>query len=95
MAHLTDDFLFGYLAEREAQRADAVSDVLARLTDRERALIKDVAAMGYVQGMRHPQGERVPKDGPILAQVIDACLAFPDLYPAISGWKAEPTEEAR
>ncbi|NUH35296.1 hypothetical protein HUF15_00680 [Streptomyces samsunensis] len=76
--------LIAYLAQRDAQRADAVRTVLASLTDRERALIKDAAVMGYVRGTMHPKGERVPKDGEILAEAIDACIAFPDLYPAIN-----------
>jgi hypothetical protein len=76
--------LVAYLAERDAQRADAVTDFLAGLTDRERALVKDAAVMGYVQGRRHLEGELHPKDGWVLATVIDACFAFPDLYPAIN-----------
>lgn len=64
--------------------AAAVRDVLTALTDRERALIKDAAVMGYVRGTLHPRGEPVPKDGAIVTEVIDACLAFPDLYPAIN-----------
>jgi len=79
------EFLATYLAQRDAARADAVDSTLASLTDRERALVKEAAVMGYVQGMRHPQGEAYPKDSQVLALVIDACLAFSDLYPTISG----------
>lgn len=78
------DRLVDYLVQRDNQRAQAVDDFLAKLTQRERALITQAAVMGWVQGVRHPDGERIPKNGPLLAHVIDACFAFPDLYPAIN-----------
>lgn len=78
------EFLATYMERQRAARADAVNAVLASLTDRERALIKDAAVMGYVRGMTHPKGEQVPKDGQIVAEVIDACQAFPDLYPTVN-----------
>lgn len=73
-----------YLLERDAQHAEAVAEFLAALTDRERALIRDFAVMGYVQGRMHPQGEPHPKDSHVLALVVDACLAHRDLYPAVN-----------
>lgn len=76
--------LLAYFAQREAARAEAVTAFLASLTDRERALIKDAAVMGYVRGRMHPQDEQHPKDGAVLAEVVDACLALPDLYPVIN-----------
>lgn len=76
--------LVTYLAQRDAARAEAVASVLGALTDRERALIKEAAVMGYVRGTMHPKGEKHPKDSAVLAEVVDACLAFPDLYPAIN-----------
>lgn len=85
MADALPEPLVAYLAERDAQRANAVDDFLNRLTPRERALIKQIAVMGYVQGVRHPNGERIPNNTPLLAQVIDACFSFPDLYPTITG----------
>jgi hypothetical protein len=83
-AHGLPDYLVEYLAKRDAQRANAVADVLGALTDRERALVKDAAVMGYVRGRMHPDSEAHPKDSAVLAEVIDACLAHPDLYPAIA-----------
>lgn len=77
-----------YLAKREQQRADAITDFLASLTDRERALVRDAAVMGYVRGRMRPQDEPHPKDSAVLAEVVDCCLAITDMYPAIS------TEEA-
>lgn len=76
--------LVQYMAERDAQRADAVRAFLDSLTDRERALIRDFAVMGYVQGRMHPQGEKHPKDSHVLALVVDACMAHRDLYPAVN-----------
>lgn len=82
--HDCQQVLIHYLEQRAADRAGAVNAVLAQLTDRERALVKDAAVMGYVQGRRHPEGEPHPRDGHVLVGVIDACLAHPDLYPAIN-----------
>ncbi|MFK0182341.1 hypothetical protein ACIQVR_41025 [Streptomyces xanthochromogenes] len=84
------EFLIEYLAQRADDRADAVTVVLASLTDRERRLVHDAAVMGYVQGMRHPQRERIPKNSRIVSLVVQECLAFPDLYPAITGYVPEP-----
>ncbi|GAA0637505.1 hypothetical protein GCM10009535_12380 [Streptomyces thermocarboxydovorans] len=88
-AHGLPDYLVAYLAQRDAQRANAVADVLGALTDRERALIKDAAVMGYVRGRMHPDSEAHPKDSAVLAEVIDACLAHPDLYPAVAAVAAQ------
>lgn len=76
--------LLDYLAQREAARAQAVTDFLASLTERERRLMREAAVMGYVRGRMHLDGEAHPKDGAVLNEVIDACLAFPDLYPVIN-----------
>lgn len=77
--------LITYLAHREQQRAEAVDATLASLTERERRLIREAAVMGYVRGRMHPEGQDQPKDSTVLAEVVDACLAMPDLYPVISG----------
>ena len=77
--------LLAYFAEREQQRANDVAATLACLTERERRLIREAAVMGYVQGQRHPAGESHPKDRAVMSLVVGECLAFPDLYPVISG----------
>ncbi len=77
------EILVDYLEKRQADRADRVRTLLASLTPWEQLLVHDAAVMGYVQGMRHPTGEPIGKDRQTIAHVIDACLAFPDLYPAI------------
>ncbi|WP_328934172.1 MULTISPECIES: hypothetical protein [unclassified Streptomyces] len=73
-----------YLLERDAQHAEAVAAFLTALTDRERALIRDFAVMGYVQGRMHRTGDDHPKDSHVLALTVDACLAHRDLYPAVN-----------
>ena len=87
--------LIAYLVSRDAARADAVNNLLERLTPRERALVRDAAVMGYVRGRMHPQDEKHPKDGAVLAEVVDACLAFPDLYPAVNAVAQQDAEEPR
>lgn len=93
MTSPADDVLLGYLAQRDAHRAEAAAAIWTDLTDRERGLIHDAAVMGYVQGMRHPTGERIPKDSRITYIVVDACRAFPDLYPTITGYQANEGEQ--
>lgn len=73
--------LVAYFAARDAQRADAVTAVLEELTPRERHLAHDAAVMGYVLGRMHPKDDPHPKDSAVVAEVIAACLALPDLYP--------------
>lgn len=76
--------LIDYFAAREAQRANAVDAFLASLTDRERGLVHDAAVMGYVQGLMRDRAEGCPKDSQTVALVVDACFAFPDLYPTVN-----------
>ncbi|MGW5852119.1 hypothetical protein ACWFQ8_29935 [Streptomyces sp. NPDC055254] len=82
--------IVSYLAEQEASRARAVNQMMSRFTDRELALIKEAAVMGYVQGMRH-HDLKYPGDRQVVFLVADACRAFADLYPTIAGWT--PTED--
>ena len=79
------DPLLCYLAKREAARAQRVQAFLDSLTDRERALVGDIAVMGYVQGTMHPKDDPLPKRSYVLANVVDACLAFPEQYPVVAG----------
>jgi len=85
--------LLTYFAQREAARADAVTAFLASLTPRERGLFHDAAVMGYVQGLMRDRSEGCPKDSQVMALVVDACLAFPDLYPTVSAGPVCPDEE--
>ncbi|MEU7737861.1 hypothetical protein AB0B51_33170 [Streptomyces griseus] len=85
------DGLVDYLIARDAERADAVTQFLGRLTDREHTLMREAAVMGYVQGRRHPQDEDQPKDTVTLRLVIDAALDLPDLYPAVAAVEEQVT----
>lgn len=77
------DELIAYLAARHRDRAQQVIEALAALTPREQALVKEAAVMGYVHGAFDTGaiGAKIPADSRIVAAVITACLAAPDLYP--------------
>ena len=94
MPEISDDLLIRYLAARDAERDDQVNRALDALTDRERALIREAAVMGYVQGVQAARaGEiAIPKDAAILWHVVIGCQAFDDLYPTI-GALADTNEE--
>ncbi|MFF4338125.1 hypothetical protein [[Kitasatospora] papulosa] len=91
MSQPLPDALVDYFVQRSAERADAVTKFLGNLTDRERTLIREAAVMGYVHGRRHPRDEDHPKDAAVLHLVVDACLAAPDLYPAIAAVHEQTT----
>lgn len=93
MPETVPEALLAYFAQREADRAEAVTAFLDKLTERERRLMREAAVMGYVRGRMHPEGAEHPKDAAVLAEVVDACLAFPDLYPVID-FIANPPEDA-
>ena len=87
-----------YLAARDADRERGVDRALASLTDRERALVRDAAVMGYVQGVQatHAKEAAIPGDSVIVRRVIAGCQVFDDLYPTISalGGAAEEADHA-
>lgn len=83
--------LLADIANRAAARANAAAEVYGALTERERGLVKDAAVMGYVQGLMRTREEGMPKDSQIVQLVVQECLAFPDLYPTLSGW--EPSDD--
>ncbi|WP_406170306.1 hypothetical protein OIE52_39250 [Streptomyces canus] len=76
--------LLDYFALREQQRATAVQEFLDGLTEYERGLFHDAAVMGYVRGSMHPRDAEIPLNKPIVADVINACFAFADLYPTVN-----------
>lgn len=89
MTAILPDFLVTYLESRDTARANAINDFLATLSNRERSLMREAAVMGYVRGRMHPQDEKHPKDSAVFAEVLDAALAIPDLYPTISAHLAD------
>lgn len=88
-SHGLPQYLVDYILKRDQQYMQDVNDFLASLTQRERLLLKDIAVMGYVQGMRRPKNEKIPTDGAIVCTVVHACFAFSDKYPAVRGQRAE------
>lgn len=76
--------LVSYFVKREADRVSRVQAILDSLTSREHALVQDAAVMGYVRGSMHPRDEEIPLNADILNDAINACFAFPDLYPAVA-----------
>lgn len=100
MTDALPESLVRYLAERDARRARDVESILNALTARERRLVQDAAVMGYVRGKMSGRDAPVPKDGVILGETVDACLAhrdailaevidatlaFPDAYVVLTG----------
>jgi hypothetical protein len=77
-----DAQILAYFGKRQQMRAGDRAAVLRGLTKREQQLVREAAVMGYVRGvMAH--SKEIPADSDVLALVIDCCLHFPDLYPAM------------
>ncbi len=84
------DHLAEYLGIREQQRREAVERLVGGLSVREVMLVREAAVMGYVQGAKNgPYRDKIPGDGEIAYEVLDACLHFPELYPTITGYVEE------
>lgn len=71
--------VLAYLETQAEVYAERVRRVLAALTPREQRLVREAAVMGYVLGVREPQGSRVPalpgEDRPqVLLDVVGALL---------------------
>lgn len=85
------DRLIRYFEIREQHRADEIAGVLAGLPDRERALVREAAVMGFVRGAMFAGGGRktpeIPRDSRIVAEVVGACLSMPETYPTLTRWE--------
>jgi len=86
------DALLTLFANRAAERHQRAADRFGTFTEQERALMREAAVMGYVQGSMHPKGDDIPKDSWIISTVIESCLSHPDLYRTISGY-TEPDDD--
>lgn len=91
-------WMLDHLGEKLTPREAGVARVLSSMTERERALVKEAAVMGFVNGVHfqrdRKKGQRVPDDTDVLLSVIDACLSFADIYPTISGCTKSDTEKS-
>lgn len=78
--------LVAYFEVRDRQRVEEVNRVLGLMTAREQRLVREAAVMGYVRGSMAGRAgiDTIPGDAAVLAEVVDACLAFDDLYPVIN-----------
>lgn len=85
---VTADEVVRYLASRDRGRANAVLDTLRAMTPREEQLVREAAVMGFARGRLQcvctDCRARVPSDTDVLLEVVDACLALPDMYPAMA-----------
>ena len=79
---VTDAELLAYLAARRHDQAEQVADVLACMTKRERALVREIAVMANV--LAGNWTDRPPPDSAVVTNVIIHCLGLPDLYPTIA-----------
>jgi hypothetical protein len=80
-----NDGLVRYFAARRSHREGVVVAKYAALTEREKALVREAAVLGYVQGFRaSPYTEAIPGDRLIVAGVLDAVDSFADLYPTLA-----------
>lgn len=89
---MSDEFYERLVAERQKneERAERVAEeMLANLTGRERALIKEVAVMGYFLGQLDAGGvprEEYPKDSVVLNRALHCATSptYSDLYPTLT-----------
>lgn len=77
-----DEAYLAYFNKMEKGRADRVAAVLERMTDRERALVREAAVMANARMWPRDAG-RVPPDSQVFADTILACLTMSDLYPTV------------
>lgn len=76
-----------YLAARDAQRREVVEAKWGALTEREQALVREAAVLGFVQGVRATSAappNPFPGDRDIVIGVLDAVGSFADLYPTLA-----------
>lgn len=80
--------LVEYMRRRAADRQSEADGMRARLSEREAALVREAAVMGFVTGAIQAGGidrEDFPRDSAIVSEVLLRCAAARDLYPTIAG----------
>lgn len=80
-----------YVAAHDQERADGVAAALAALTDRERALVREAAVMGFVRGTYCSEGA-IPSDRAIVQDAAASCQGIPEFYPLLGGAPADTAE---
>lgn len=82
-----DERLVQYFASRERDRQAQVEALLARMTKRERLIVREAAVMANVRGgMRagaNMAESKIPADSFVVADTLLACVSMPELYPAL------------
>jgi phenylalanine-4-hydroxylase len=75
-----------YLRHRNQFRVRRVDAMWEALTEREQALVRESAVMGFVQGVRLAPKTRSewPRDHETVALVLDAVTSFGDQYPTLN-----------
>jgi len=82
----TQKFLEQYLQGRDQERTQEFAEIHGKLSEREQALVRDAAIMGFVQGTLAAGGlprEDFPSDRVILRETLLGCKSHKDLYPTI------------
>lgn len=86
MTAALDDLVAAMVVEGDRRRHDQATRVLAAMTEREQALVREVAVMAGIWGM-YDAGDyttRPPRDSDVLHRAVRECLAMPDLYPTLA-----------
>ena len=80
----------------DERRDSEATTMWTHLTDRERALVREAAVMGYVNGVMAERGNResIPKDMQILKEVLLACRSMRDQYPNLGWLTAVPKDRS-
>ncbi len=66
--------IVAYMETQAEAYAERTRRVLDALTPREQRLVREAAVMGYVVGVREPQGSPIPKDTEVMWTVVTSCL---------------------
>lgn len=74
-----------YLAARDRAHAEELEEFKSRFTPRELSLMRDVAVMGFAQGVRYRDTGSYPKDSAVFDLVMGLIPYNAASYPCASG----------